>query len=113
MHNRTDNDHNWIRLELFGDGVASNRNAIGARVEITSGGRKQVRFINGGGSYLSASERRLTIGLGTAKKAETVTVTWPSGRRQEYRDLLAGVGWRLREGNDRAVEFVPPSPKSR
>src|SRR5262249_19403205 len=87
LHNRTANDNHWVRLELIGDGRKSNRNAIGARVEFESGGTKQVRFLNGGGSYLSASDRRLLVGLGAADRAERVTVTWPSGRRQEFRNL--------------------------
>src|SRR5439155_717793 len=69
LHNRTETNHAWLRLELIGDGKKSNRNAIGARVEIESGGQTQVRFVNGGGSYLSASERRLLVGLGNAERA--------------------------------------------
>src|SRR5439155_9989971 len=57
--NRTANDNAWLGLELLGDGRKSNRNAIGARIEVESNGGKQVRCINGGGSYLSASERRV------------------------------------------------------
>src|SRR5262249_23635262 len=70
----TETANNWLRLELVGDGKNSNRNAIGARVEIESGGRRQVRFINGGGSYLSASDRRLLVGLGSCDRADRVTV---------------------------------------
>jgi hypothetical protein len=101
LHNRTETDHGWLRLELIGDGKKSNRNAIGARVEIESGGKKQVRFVIGGGSYLSASERRILIGLGKEKQAERVTVYWPSGRKQEFRDLEGRRGWRLHEGEPR------------
>src|SRR5581483_2493469 len=74
LHNETETSNNWLTLELIGDGRKSNRNAIGARVEIVSEGSRQVRFINGGGSYLSASERRILVGLGTARRAELVTV---------------------------------------
>ncbi len=74
LRNQTKTDNHWIRLELIGDGKKSNRNAIGARVEIEAGGRRQVRFLNGGGSYLSASERRLLVGLGKAARAERVHV---------------------------------------
>src|SRR5262249_12805898 len=82
-------------LDLVGDGVKSNRNAVGARVEIEAGGRKQVRFVTGGGSYLSAADRRVLVGLGDAGKIDRVTVTWPSGRKQEFRNLAADAGWRL------------------
>ena len=62
LRNRTDTTNNWVRLELVGDGKTSNRNAVGARVEVESRRVKQVRFVIGGGSYLSASERRLLSG---------------------------------------------------
>jgi hypothetical protein len=110
LHNRTVNDNNWIRLELIGDGRNSNRNAIGARVVIEGGGTRQVRFLNGGGSYLSASERRLLVGLGPADRVERVTVFWPSGGRQEFRDLPGRGWWRLHESQDQPerVQLRPP-----
>jgi hypothetical protein len=102
LRNATTTRNHWIRLDLFGDGRRSNRNAIGARVEVEAGGRKLVRFVHGGGSYLSASDRRLTVGLGAAERADRVTVTWPSGDKQEYRNLDAGKGWRLEQGVEAA-----------
>jgi hypothetical protein len=110
LHNRTETKNSWIRLELIGDGVKSNRNAIGARVEISAGSKRQVRFINGGGSYLSANDRRLLIGLGTAERAEKVEVTWPSGGKQEFRDLQGRRGWRLREGKQAAEQDLLSPP---
>src|SRR5262249_49684788 len=58
LQNRTQTENGWLGLELVGDGKRSNRNAIGARVELECDGGRQGRFVNGGGSYLSASERR-------------------------------------------------------
>jgi hypothetical protein len=110
LRNQTETRHGWLRLELVGDGKKSNRNAIGARVDIESGGRKQVRFVTGGGSYLSASERRLLIGLGKEDKAERVTVRWPSGRKQEFSALEGRRGWRLHEGQAQPELLVPRSP---
>jgi hypothetical protein len=107
LRNRTSTNHAWLRLELIGDGKHSNRNAIGSRVEVEAGGVKQVRFLNGGGSYLSASERRLLIGLGSADRARRVTVTWPSGGRQVFEDLAGRKWWRLHEGRVTAEMFVP------
>jgi hypothetical protein len=112
LRNRTATNQNWIRLELIGDGRQSNRNAIGARVEIECGGARQVRFLNGGGSYLSASERRLLVGLGTAERAERVTVTWPSQRRQEFANLSGKRWWRLHEGQEQP-ELMESSPPKR
>lgn len=98
LHNRTETANGWLRLELVGDGVKSNRSAIGARVEVEASGSRQVRFVVGGGSYLSAGDRRVLVGLGRAEKADRVAVVWPSGRRQEFRDLPRRRGYRLVEG---------------
>jgi hypothetical protein len=104
LRNATEGANRWLRMELAGDGKRSNRNAIGTRVEVEAGGRTQVRFVHGGGSYLSASDRRLVVGLGSASRADRVTVTWPSGEKQEFRGLEAGRGWRLTQGTE------PPEP---
>ena len=103
FRNTTETANNWIGLELSGDGKTSNRNAIGAVVTVEAGGQTRTHFIVGGGSYLSASERRLTIGLGPdAKQVDRIAVRWPSGRTQEYRGLAAGRYWQLREGESTA-----------
>jgi hypothetical protein len=98
LRNDTQTDNRWLRLELEGDGKKSNRNAIGARVEIEAGGDTLVRHLAGGGSYLSASERRMLVGIGTADRADRVTVRWPSGRVQSFGPLAANRGYLLKEG---------------
>jgi hypothetical protein len=100
LHNATTTTNNWLRLELVGDGKKSNRNAIGSRVEVECDGKRLVRFVVGGGSYLSASERRLLIGLGPADHADRVTVIWPSGSKREFANLAGKQWWRLHEGKD-------------
>jgi hypothetical protein len=101
LKNGTTTQRHWLRLELQGDGQKSNRNAIGARVEVEAAGRTLVRFVVGGGSYLSACERRLLLGLDQATQAERVTVRWPSGRMQVFGPLAADAGYLLREGEDK------------
>jgi hypothetical protein len=101
--NVTDTANGWIGLDVVGDGKASNRNAIGATVTIESGGQTRTHFVVGGGSYLSASDRRLNVGLGAAAQADRVSVRWPSGKTQEYRGLAGGRYWRLREGQPDAA----------
>src|SRR5262249_32468086 len=85
LRNRTATDNGWVRLELVGDGKRSNRNAVGARVEVEGGGSKQVRFLNGGGRYLSARDRRLLGRLGAPRRGHRATVRRP--RRPRYRHL--------------------------
>jgi hypothetical protein len=110
LRNATLTEHRWLGLELIGDGKKSNRNAVGARVEVEAGGKKLVRFINGGGSYLSANNRRLLVGLGKAEKPDKVTIRWPSGRTQEIKDLAVGKWRRVQEGNKDLVPIPAGQP---
>jgi thioredoxin-like negative regulator of GroEL len=96
LHNRTGGGHS-VTLQL--EGVASNRDAVGARVVIDSGGRRRFAWRTGGGSYLSACDPRMHFGVGTAARVDAVEVTWPSGRVDRYRDLPVDAGYRLREGD--------------
>jgi hypothetical protein len=102
LRNTTTKAGHWLRLELVGDGKKSNRNAIGSVVEVEYAGGRQTHWIIGGGSYLSASDRRLLLGLGEATRAERVRVTWPSGQQQVFANLSGDAGWRLREGQGQA-----------
>ncbi len=69
----------WVRLELLGG--RSRRPAVGAMVEVRAGGRVIHRQLKGGGSYLSANDPRLLIGLGAADRIESIEVRWPNGTR--------------------------------
>ena len=109
LHNNINTPNFWLSLELIGDGKRSNRNAISARVEIETANRKQTRFINGGGSYLSASDRRLLVGMESAQKADRITVRWPSGNEHVFENVECNRPWRLREGNDSPEAIHPHS----
>ena len=93
-----------IRFEL--QGVRSNRDAIGARVIVESGGAKQSQRVHSGSSYLSQSELPLTFGMDRAERADRVVVEWPSGRIEEFLRLPAGRRHRLVEGKG-VVESLP------
>lgn len=67
----------WISLKLIG--TKSNRNAVGARVQLKAGGLTQIDEVHSGDSYLSHSDRRLHFGLGSATTVDEVTIRWPSG----------------------------------
>jgi enediyne biosynthesis protein E4 len=93
-HNRTEGGH-WLTLRL--EGAPSNRDAVGARVTVTAGGRRMTGWRIGGGSYASASDPRLHFGLASATKVDAVEVTWPSGRVDRYKNLPSDMGYLLRE----------------
>ena len=78
----------WIRLELVG--TRSNRSAIGTAVEVHAGGRVLHRQVKGGGSYASANDPRLLVGLGGAERVERVEIRWPSGAENDADRPRAG-----------------------
>jgi enediyne biosynthesis protein E4 len=73
--------HHWLRVRLVG--AATNRDAIGAGVELTAGGVTQRRQVMPTKSYLSQSELPVTFGLGAHAKVESLRVLWPGGKTQE------------------------------
>lgn len=77
LRNDSKNENHWIRLELRG--TRSNRDAVGARVEVVAGGRTIHRQRKGGASMESANDPRLLIGVGNVEEVDKLTVTWPSG----------------------------------
>jgi enediyne biosynthesis protein E4 len=90
--------NHWIGLRLVGR--RSNRDAIGARVWVTAGGKKHLKERVGGGSFESSNDPRLHIGLGTESSIESIEIRWPSGLVQK----LAG------GGVDRILTLVEPAP---
>jgi hypothetical protein len=97
LHNQSASPNHYLMLLL--EGTFSNRDAVGARATVTAAGKTQVAARFGGGSYQSASDRRLHFGLGPAQVVDRIEVTWPSGRRDDYRGLAADAGYHLREGD--------------
>jgi len=80
----TGNNH-WIKLKLIG--VKSNRSAIGARVTVRYGDKRQAQEVLSQSSYLSVNDSRLHFGLGGVSVVD-VEVRWPLGQVEK----LSGVG---------------------
>lgn len=91
--------NHFLNLRLVG--TKSNRDAMGARVSVRAGGLSQLREISGGGSYLSHSDLRVHFGLGGSATVERLEVRWPSGLRQEFRQVAADKFYQIEEGSDR------------
>jgi len=98
LRNSGGNGNHFLNFKLLG--TKSNRDAMGARIRVQAGGISQIREIAGGGSYLSQSDLRANFGLGKAPRAETVEITWPSGKRQTFRNVDADKFYLVEEGKD-------------
>jgi hypothetical protein len=69
--------NHWVTVSTVG--TRSNRDGIGARIEVTAGGRRHIDEVRSGGSYLSQNDLRVHVGLGQATKIEQLVIHWPSG----------------------------------
>jgi enediyne biosynthesis protein E4 len=78
-----------VRIDLEGSGK-SNRDAIGARLVATIGGKPHTEIVRTARSYLSASEKTVTFGLGDAKQIDSLKVTWPDGTAAEIAHVGPG-----------------------
>jgi hypothetical protein len=94
--NEAGNRNHWIGIAL--QGTRSNRDAIGAKVNVTSGGRTQVQEIRSGSSYLSNNDMRLHFGLGSATRVDRIIVRWPSGMTEEFGSETVDKFASLKEG---------------
>ena len=102
--NDVGNGHRSIRFQL--EGRASNRDAIGAVVEVEDAAGWQMRRIRSGSSYLSSSMRAATFGVGLQKMVKRVVVRWPNGRVDEFRELATGATYHCVEGRaPRALDY--------
>jgi hypothetical protein len=83
--NRGGNGNHWLTVDAMG---SANRDGIGASIKITpESGPEQYGLVGTSGSYLSASDKRVHFGLGSAAHVKQVEIRWPSGVVQ----ILEGV----------------------
>jgi hypothetical protein len=85
VHNVSTNTGHWIAIKL--KGTKSNRDGIGARVEVFTGSKRQTAERVAGSGYLSQNEERLHFGLGAATSVDKLIVHWPSGKEQTLEKL--------------------------
>ena len=95
LRNDVGNRANWVSIRL--EGTDSNRDGIGARIELTIGDRTLTRIVNPYGSFQSQSTTAVHFGLGEAEYIDRLTVYWPSIRTYEYKDLQANRFYTIRE----------------
>jgi hypothetical protein len=77
IHTAVPNGNNWIKVSL--QGIQSNRNGIGARVEIYGAWGKQIRDIRSGEGFEFMSTLNAHFGIGTATAITQIKIIWPSG----------------------------------
>lgn len=96
--NETTSGAHWLKVDT--DGTVSNRDGIGARVEIEVAGATQFREIRAGSSYLSQKDMRGSFGLGAATIVDRVEVRWPSGIVDVLQNVAVDQVLNVVEGNN-------------
>ena len=88
LMNSADNGNHWLLLHLRGH--KSNRDAIGAKVKLTTpSGRTLFNHVTGSVGFLSTSDLRVHFGLGSETSAATIEIRWPSGAVQTLPKVAA------------------------
>jgi hypothetical protein len=87
LRNNAGKQNHWLGVRLIGK--KSNPDGIGARITYQAGDLKRSHMKVGGGSYLSAHDPRMVLGIGGRKKMESLEVKWPqpSGLVERFTDL--------------------------
>ena len=85
LRNDGGNRNNWLHVELVG--TDGNRNAIGAKIQLKTTDRTQIREIYAGDSYMSSNSFVVEFGVGSATQIETLRVTWLNGGTQARHNI--------------------------
>ncbi len=96
LRNDVGSRRHWLAVSLRGG--RSNRDAVGAVVEIEHGASKQVGAVSIGSGFASQSSKRLYFGLGSDARVRRLTVRWPGGLTRVHSDLKADRIVQLDEG---------------
>lgn len=95
LYRNVGNGNRWLEIDL--EGAPSNRDGIGAIVQVTASGVTQTRVQDGGVHHRGQNHSRLHFGLAKNPRADLIRVQWPSGKVQELREVAANQILRIRE----------------
>lgn len=121
MRNDSPRTNHFLSLRLEGDGKTTNRDAIGARVEViiaktAVGQPRSIKTLRAGEGFLAQSSKWLSFGLGGAEVIEKVIVRWPGGKLEEFLGLEVDHRYHLAQGTgtprvvpteDRKTKLIP------
>lgn len=96
LRNQTSSTGHWLTIKTIGTG--SNRDGFGARVKVTAGNLVQTDEVRANSSFESASDARLHLGLGKATRLDLITIQWPSGKVDQFKNEAADQELVIEEG---------------
>jgi enediyne biosynthesis protein E4 len=100
--------HDQHRIVIELRGTASNRSGIGAVVRLhTASDGPQIRQMNPATGFLSSNEPVIHFGLGKSAAIDKLSVSWPSGRIQEFEGLVSDQRYVITEPGDDTLAATP------
>ncbi len=127
MRNNGSAENHFLALRLKGNGTNTNRDAIGARIELesmngpdsvsstnpqaTSTRPPMIQTLRAGEGFISQNSKWVHFGLGTEKHLQKATVLWPGGTTEEFSNLEPDRHYELIQGTGTAQSWQPPIGK--
>jgi ASPIC and UnbV len=111
MRNNTAAESRSVSFLLAG-GPKSNRDAVGARLDLVlSDGTVLVQTLRAGSGFLSQSSKWIHFGLGTRATPESLRIRWPDGSRESFTNIPADTRCRIAQGGplkQESARSIPP-----
>ena len=117
LRNQNKSGHHFLAIRLQGDGVRTNRDAVGTRVEAWTAdtgqatSRPLIRTLYAGDAFLSQSSSWLHFGLGEATEIREVLVRWPGGESQRLSGLNVDRHYVIDQRTGQATLWNPPTER--
>jgi Flp pilus assembly protein TadD/thiol-disulfide isomerase/thioredoxin len=124
LRNELPQSGRFVSLQLVGNGTTTNRDAIGARVELvldhpasqalsgseesaTADSPKWIKTLRAGEGFLSQNSKWLHFGIGDAEKVQNAIVHWPNGATEQFGPLESDTRYLIKQGSGEAVALEP------
>ena len=111
LRNSSSRSQRFIAFKIEGNGTTSNRDAVGARLELTLEGSEKatrIRTLRCGEGFLSQSSNWIHFGLGENTTISNLLIRWPAGGTEEITGLQANRFYFVRQGSGEARPVSPP-----
>ena len=115
MRNDNNNKNHFISFRLKGNGISSNKDAIGARIEITPNGEKGnpalIQTVRAGQGFLSQSSKCVHFGLGPETEKIDMKIRWPDGSIDSFQKIVTNKRYLIDQRNPKPEEVHPRNGK--
>ena len=110
MRNDSPTKNHFLGIRLIGNGTTTNRDAIGARIEVVASGGRSIKTLRAGEGFLAQSGKELHVGLGGASAIERLIVRWPDrmGTVEEFAGLAVDRRYQIIQGEGKVLPQRAP-----